>query len=88
MPGLIFEQIWYMLIKRCVLTRKVSVITRVYGIMRNSRMFQGCLVIASMRNPRMFIYVTIHDKTNQIVHKIVFELRPPLPTTTFELLIL
>ena len=31
------------------------------------------------------IYVTVHGKTNHIAQKIVFELRPPLPTMTFEL---
>ena len=37
---------------------------------------------------RISPYVTIHGKTNHIAPKIVFELRSPLPTTTFELLIL
>ena len=29
-------------------------------------------------------YVTLHDKTSHIAHKTIFELRPPLPITTFE----
>ena len=33
-------------------------------------------------------YVTLHGKTNYIVHITFFSLRPPLPTTTFELLLL
>ena len=32
-------------------------------------------------------YVTVHDKTNHIVLTITFELRRPLPTATFELLL-
>ena len=37
---------------------------------------------------RLLLFVTVHGKTNHIAPKIVFELRLPLPTTTFELLIL
>ena len=40
------------------------------------------------KNMTFSLYVTLHGKTNHIAHKIVFELRLPLPTTTFELLIL
>ena len=31
------------------------------------------------------IYVTVHDKTNHIAAKMIFELRRPLPKSTFEL---
>ena len=33
----------------------------------------------------MYIYVTVHDKTNHIAVKMIFELRRPLPKSTFEL---
>ena len=33
------------------------------------------------------IYVTIHDKTNHIAYKIVFEIRRPLPSMAFGLLL-
>ncbi len=33
-------------------------------------------------------YVTLHEKTKHNARKNFFELRPPLPTTTFELLLL
>ena len=34
------------------------------------------------------LYVTIHGKTKHIAHKVIFEFRPSLPTTTSELLLL
>ncbi len=37
---------------------------------------------------RVHIYVTFHDKTKHNALTTDFELRPPLPTTTFELLLL
>ena len=42
-------------------------------------------IIIAYLTPR---YVTFHDKTNHIALTIDFQLRPPLPTTTFELLLL
>ena len=36
---------------------------------------------------RTLIYVTVHDKTNHIALTIIFEIRRPLPTTTFELVL-
>ena len=35
----------------------------------------------------LFLFVTVHDKTNHIAAKTIFELRRPLPNTTFELLL-
>ena len=36
-------------------------------------------------SPLSRVYVTVHDKTNHIAAKMIFELRRPLPKSTFEL---
>ena len=52
--------------------------------------FLPCNSLAVMKQFQLFItsYVTLHEKTKHNASKIIFLLRRPLPTTTFELLLL
>ena len=44
-------------------------------------------VSVKSQSPANYLFVTVHEKTMHNALKEIFELRPPLPTTTFELLL-
>ena len=44
-----------------------------------------CVCVCVCESVDHVLYVTVHDKTNHIAAKMIFELRRPLPKSTFEL---